>query len=113
VLDLLAQRLKAAKLTDVVEPRVVSADTAGLEPGQYDAILLAEVDHYFNDPAGWLKSAATALKPDGRIVISNRIYHRAQSMASAQKAGLELASESTPMPSHFIAVFKVAKGKAP
>jgi hypothetical protein len=38
-------------------------------------------------------------------VISNRIYHRSQSMASAQKAGLVLISESTPVPTHFIAVF--------
>lgn len=105
VLDLLAQRLKAAKLAEVVEPRVVAADTPGLEPSAYDAILLAEVDHYFSDPAPWLREAATALKPGGRIVISNRIYHRAQSMASAKKAGLVLQSESTPMPSHFVAVF--------
>lgn len=111
VLDLLAQRLKAAKLTDVVEPRVVDADTSGLEAGQYDGILLAEVDHYFTNPVAWLEGAAKALKPGGRIVISNRIHHRAKAMASAQKAGLELLSESTPMPSHFIAVF-VPKGSS-
>lgn len=111
VLDLLAQRLKAAKLTDVVEPRVVDADTSGLEAGQYDGILLAEVDHYFTNPVAWLEGAARALKPGGRIVISNRIHHRAKSMASAQKAGLELLGESTPMPSHFIAIF-VPKGSS-
>ncbi len=104
VLDLLSQRLKAAKLDGVVEPRVVSADTPGLEAGLYDAILLAEVDHYFSDPVLWLKSAGVALKPGGRIVLSNRIYHRAQSMAAAKKAGLVVQTESTPMPSHFIAV---------
>jgi 2-polyprenyl-3-methyl-5-hydroxy-6-metoxy-1,4-benzoquinol methylase len=105
VLELLVQRMKAAKLDGVVEPKVVAADTPGLEAGAYDAILLAEVDHYFPDPVAWLKSAATALKPGGRIVISNRIYHKAQSMAAAKKAGLVLQSESSPMPSHFIAVF--------
>lgn len=105
VLELLTQRLKAAKLAEVVEPRVVAADTPGLEPGMYDAILLAEVDHYFEDPAAWLRAAATALKPGGRLVISNRIYHRAQSMASAEKADLALVGESTPMPTHFVAVF--------
>ncbi len=112
VLDLLTQRLRAQKLADVVEPRVVSADTAGLEAGQYDAVLLAEVDHYFSDPTAWLASAGKALKPNGRIVISNRIYHRAQSMAAAKKAGLVLASESTPMPSHFIAVFMTSATQA-
>jgi len=109
VLELLKQRLKAAKLADVVEPRVVEADTPGLEPATYDAILLAEVDHFFPDPAAWLRSAAAALKPGGRIVISNRVYHKAQSMAAAQKAGLVLKTESTPVPTHFIAVF-VAPG---
>lgn len=111
VLDLLAQRLKAAKLEGVVETRVVAADTAGLEPGLYDGILLAEVDHYFTDPIAWLKTAATALKPGGRLVLSNRIYHRTQSMAAAKKAGLVLQSESTPMPSHFIAVFSAPEAK--
>lgn len=111
VLALLEQRLKAQNLTNVVEPRVVAADTPGLEKDTYDAILLAEVDHYFTDAPAWLKAAGTALKPDGRLVISNRIYHRQQSMANAKKAGLELVSESTPVPTHFIAVFRVAEAK--
>jgi ubiquinone/menaquinone biosynthesis C-methylase UbiE len=116
VLDLLTQRLRASKLESVVERRVVGADTPGLEVGTYDAILLAEVDHYFTDPTAWLASAARALKPGGRLVISNRIYHKAQSLAAAQKAGLQELSVTTPMPSHFIAVFGAPgpdpKGKA-
>jgi ubiquinone/menaquinone biosynthesis C-methylase UbiE len=111
VLTLLEQRLKAANLANVVEPRVVAADTPGLEPATYDAILLAEVDHYFSDAPAWLKAAGAALKPGGRLVISNRIYHRQQSMANAKKAGLELVSESTPVPTHFIAVFIVPEAK--
>ncbi|HEY5950212.1 MAG TPA: class I SAM-dependent methyltransferase [Kofleriaceae bacterium] len=111
VLTLLEQRLKAQNLANVVEPRVVAADTPGLEPATYDAILLAEVDHYFTDAPAWLKAAGTALKPGGRLVISNRIYHRTQSMANAKKAGLELVSESTPVPTHFIAVFTVPEAK--
>ena len=84
---------------------MVAADSPGLDDGGFDAILLAEVDHYFPDPVRWLASAAKALKPGGRIVISNRIYHRAQTMDAARKAGLVLKSESTPVPTHFIAVF--------
>lgn len=105
VLDLLHSRLAAAGVADLVERRVVNADTPGLEDGTYDAILLAEVDHYFTDAVGWLAAAAKALKPTGRIVISNRVHHRAKSMAAAQKAGLELERESTPVPTHFIASF--------
>ncbi|MDB4957300.1 MAG: hypothetical protein JWO36_4869 [Myxococcales bacterium] len=105
VLDLLSQRLKSVGLDGVVDRRVVGAETPGLEDGTYDAILLAEVDHYFADPVAWMRSAALALKPGGRLVISNRIYHHAQTMAAARKAGLVLKTESTPVPTHFIAIF--------
>jgi len=105
VLDLLQTRLAAAGLADVVERRVVAAEQPGLEPASYDAILLAEVDHYFTDEVAWLRDATRALRTGGRIVISNRVHHRAKAMAAAQRAGLKLASESTPVPTHFIAVF--------
>jgi cyclopropane fatty-acyl-phospholipid synthase-like methyltransferase len=112
VLELLAQRMDAAGLGSLVERRVVSADSPNLEPASYDAILLAEVDHYFSDPAGWLRAASGALKPGGRIVISNRVYHRAQSMAAAKKAGLVLKTESNPDASRFIAVFVLPEKKS-
>jgi 2-polyprenyl-3-methyl-5-hydroxy-6-metoxy-1,4-benzoquinol methylase len=110
VLELMQARLQAAGLADYVERKVVAADTPGLgENHEYDAILLAEVDHYFSDPVLWLKTAALSLKPGGRLVISNRIHHRAKSIAAATKAGLKPVSESTPVPTHFIAVFEVPK----
>lgn len=111
VLDLLVQRVKSTGLGGVVEPRVAAADTPGLEAGAYDAILLAEVDHFFSDPVAWLHAATAALKPGGRIVIENRIYHRAQSLAAAHKAGLVLRVETTPVPGHFIAVFVAGDAK--
>lgn len=105
VLELLHSRLSAAGLDEVVERRVVGAETPGLEAGAYDAILLAEVDHYFTEPVAWLRAATEALEPGGRIVISNRIHHRTRSLAAGEQAGLVLQSESTPVPTHFIAVF--------
>jgi ubiquinone/menaquinone biosynthesis C-methylase UbiE len=63
VLELMQARLQAAGLADYVERKVVAADTPGLEKREYDAILLAEVDHYFSDPVLWLKTAAESLKP--------------------------------------------------
>lgn len=113
VLRLLVQHVKSVGLADLVEPRVVAADAPGLEDHAYDAILLAEVDHLLTDPAAWLVSAARALKPDGRIAISNRVYRHAKSMAATQKAGLVLISESNPVPTHFIAVFTSQKQRAP
>ncbi len=106
VLDLLAGRLARNGLTDAVEIRLVEADVPGLEPATYDAILLAEVDHYFSDPVVWLVAAKAALKPGGEIAITNRIHHRARGLAAAKAAGLHLVSESTPVPSTFIAVFR-------
>lgn len=111
VLDLLHQRLAAAGLADIVERRVVGPDAPQLEAGLYDAILLAEVDNYFVDRVAWLKAATAALKPTGRIVISNRVHRRMESMEAAQKAGLLIESESTPVPTHFIAVFVPPKAK--
>lgn len=106
VLRLLAQHLAALGLASVVEPRVVAADAPGLEDNNYDAVLLAEVDHLLADPVTWLRAASRALKPDGRIVISNRVYRHDKSLAAAKKAGLALTAESNPVPTHFIAVFK-------
>lgn len=110
VLDLLQSRLAAAGLADLVDTKEVAADETGLAPATYDAILLAEVDHYFSDEVAWLKEATKALKPGGRIVISNRIHHRPRSMEAARRAGLTLVSESTPVPTHFIAVFTAGTG---
>ena len=111
VLDLLEERLAAAKLSDVVERKVVAADTPGLDANSFDVILLAEVDHLITDEVAWLKAAIPALKPNGRIAISNKIHRRNQSMAAAVKAGLVLKSESTPVPTHFIAVYMPPGGK--
>lgn len=111
VLELLRARLQNAGLADMVEPKVVGPDEPGLEAGAFDAILLAEVDQYFSDGVAWIKNATKALKPGGRIVISNRIHHRQKSMASAEGAGLKLLEESTPVPTHFIAVFTAGDAK--
>jgi ubiquinone/menaquinone biosynthesis C-methylase UbiE len=112
VLNIMEGRLRAAGLLDYVEPHVVEENKPGLgDKPIFDAILLAEVDHYFKDAAAWLVEASHALKPGGRIVISNRIYHRTKSMAAAKKANLVLLTESAPVATHFIAVFVVEEPK--
>jgi ubiquinone/menaquinone biosynthesis C-methylase UbiE len=110
VLDMLETRMVDAGLASVVERRVVAGDVPGLETATYDAILLSEVDHYFSDRVAWLKAAIPALKPGGRLVITNRTYHRAPAMEAAQAAGLHLDQEVTEVPGEFIATFSVAKG---
>jgi len=101
-----------AALTDIVEPRVVDADTPGLEDGSYDAILLADVDHCFDELRGgrvaWLAKAARALEPTGVLVISNHTEEHARSLAAALDAGFMLDSEPAATPTHFISVFRVS-----
>jgi SAM-dependent methyltransferase len=105
VLDLLAARVADARLGNIVERKVVGPDDPGLEKATFDVILLAQVDHYFDDSAAWLRAALPALKPGGRIVITNRIHHRAGAMAAAEAAGLTLVREVTDIPGQYVAVF--------
>jgi precorrin-6B methylase 2 len=107
VLDMLGTRIDAAgdDIGRRIERRVVAPDQPGLEPGTYDAILLAQVDNYLADRVAWLRAAVPALRPGGRLVITNRLHHRAAALEAAERAGLARASESTEAPGQFIAVF--------
>lgn len=105
VLDLQHDRLDAAGLDSVVDHRVVTPDDPGLEAGAFDVIFLAQVDHYLSDATAWLRAALPALKPGGRVVLTNRVHHRARGMAAAAAAGLTLLRESTEIPGQYVAVF--------
>jgi precorrin-6B methylase 2 len=106
VLELMKSRLDAAGVGGWVERRQVPPDEPGLGNESFDAILLSEVDHYLRDAAAWLRLAAARLSATGVLVITNRVYHRAKALAAATAAGLRLRAESSPSPSHFIAVFE-------
>lgn len=107
VLDMLAARVHDAHLDAVVTRRVVKPDDPGLEAGTFDVILLSEVDNYFDDAAAWLARAIPALKPGGRIVITNRTFHRAPAMAAADAAGLRMVRDNNDVPGQYTAVFEV------
>lgn len=109
VLDLLGERMRDAGLEKVVERRVVAPDDPGLDKGTFDVILLAQVDHYFDEPVAWLEKAIPALRAGGRIVLTNRIHHRTRGRAAAEAAGLKLVRESTDIPGQYVAVYGVAK----
>lgn len=108
VLELLRARMAAAGYDRIVEGRVVEPTEPGLEPGKYDAILLAQVDHYFDDRVAWLKKARPALKPGGKLAIANRMHHRAAALAAAQAAGFRLVTEISDVPGQFVAVFEAS-----
>jgi ubiquinone/menaquinone biosynthesis C-methylase UbiE len=105
VLDLLESRMHEAGLDGVVDRRVVQPNDPGLEASTFDVILLSQVDNYFDDAAAWLRAAARALKPGGRIVITNRIHHQASGEAAARAAGLQLVRESTDIPGSYVAIY--------
>ncbi|HEY8146054.1 MAG TPA: methyltransferase [Kofleriaceae bacterium] len=86
-----------------IETRRVAADRPGLEAGRYDLILLAEVDHYLADRAGYLRQLSAALSERGRIAVSNRLQHRAALLAAAREAGLVIQAEHTAeLPGQFL-----------
>lgn len=113
VLDLLHARMVAAGYDHLVEGRVVEPTEPELEPGRYDAILLAQVDHYFDDRVAWLTKARPALKPTGKLAIANRLHHRAAALAAAKAAGFHLVTEVADVPGQFVAVFDLAPAPAP
>lgn len=106
VLEYLKTRMVAAGYDHIVEGRVVQPTEPGLEEGRFDAILLAQVDHYFDDRTAWLKKAAPALKPGGKLAIANRAHHRAAAIAAAEAAGYKLVTEVADIPGQFVAVFE-------
>jgi precorrin-6B methylase 2 len=105
MLKFLGARMESAGFDTVVETRVVQPADPGLEAGRYDMILLAQVDHYFDDRVAWLSKAAPALKPDGRLAITNRVQHRAAAMAAAASVGFQVVTEINDIPGQFVALF--------
>ena len=113
VIEYLTSRMIAGGYEHVVEARVVSPNEPGLEAGRFDAINLAQVDHYFDDRVTWLRLAAPALKPGGKLAISNRQVHRNAAVAAAVTAGFRLVTEISDIPGQFVAVFEVAPPPPP
>jgi ubiquinone/menaquinone biosynthesis C-methylase UbiE len=94
-----------------IEIRQVAADRPGLEAGRYDLVLLAEVDHYLADRAGYLRLVAGALAERGRIAVANRLQHRAALLAAARQADLVVvADHSAVLPGQFLVLLAPATG---
>ncbi|RKH27017.1 class I SAM-dependent methyltransferase [Corallococcus praedator] len=85
-----------------VEVRKVTPDTPGLEPGTYDVILLAEVDHFLPDRVAFLESLRPALTPNGRIAVTHLRAMRPPLVAAAQAAGYAVVSEFNDLPVHYL-----------
>jgi predicted methyltransferase len=90
-----------------VRTRKVAADDPGLEPHAYDLILLSEVDHLLPDRAAYLRRLVAALKPGGRIAVTNLRTFQARLLAAAESAGLH-AREVAFTPDHFLIFLEVS-----
>lgn len=82
--------------------RKVAANEHGLEPASCDLILLSEVDHALPDRVEFLTRLRAALKPGGRIAVTNRRALRASLVAAAERAGYTIKREITDLPVHFL-----------
>jgi SAM-dependent methyltransferase len=89
-------------LKPVVTARQVAPEVPGLEPGAYDLILLSEVDHLLGDRARYLAQLRPALRPGGRIAVTNRRTHREALVAAARASGLAVAREVDALADHFL-----------
>lgn len=89
-----------------VEARSVTASAPGLEPGLYDLILLAQVDHLLPDREAYLRSLPPALNRTGRIVLTNSVRHREAARAAITAAGFLLEEQDAGLPEQFVFVVR-------
>jgi predicted methyltransferase len=86
-----------------IERRVVEPRDPGLEPGRYHRVLLAQVDHLLADRVAFLTAVRRALVPGGRVLVSNRLPHRAGLLAAVEPAGFRVVAERD-LPGQFAVV---------
>ena len=85
-----------------IRVRSVPSDDPSLEPGSYDLVLLAEVDHLLPDRVAYLGKLIPALATGGRIAVSNRAYRRPELERDAARAGLRLSPVTVDLPDQFL-----------
>jgi predicted methyltransferase len=90
-----------------IETRLVTADRSGLEPGRYDLVLLAEVDHLLPERAAYLERLRASLAAGGRLAVANRLQHRAGLLAAAERAGYRVIDRPAP-PGQFLVFLEPA-----
>jgi len=99
----LAQR---ASFLPQVETRRVTAGEPGLEPARYDLILLAQVDHLLLDRAAYLRQLRPALRPGGRIAVSNSDRYLDELAKAADAAGFRVETARAQLPAQFLLILR-------
>lgn len=113
-LETLASRARAAGVANVTT-RLVPPDEPKLEPKSYDVIFLAQVDHLLPDRAAYLRKLLPALKPGGRIAISNRDRWKDGLLGALPGLPLRLEDNPVQLPGQFLVTLhpQPAAGAAP
>ncbi|HTE53735.1 MAG TPA: class I SAM-dependent methyltransferase [Kofleriaceae bacterium] len=96
-----------------IEVRQVEAGDPGLEPGRYDRILVAQVDHLLADRVDYLRRLRAALAPGGLVVVVNRIHHRSGLLRAAAAAGYAISEDLTGLPGQYLAILSPEQPAAP
>lgn len=96
-----------------IETRVVQPGDPGLEPGAFDRVLLAQVDHLLADRSDYLRRLIPALAPGGRIAVANRLDREPGLRAAAQAAGLTIVAEHRDLPAQFVLVLAPTGAREP
>ncbi|MSP60063.1 MAG: methyltransferase domain-containing protein [Myxococcales bacterium] len=118
MLALARDRIAASGLRNL-SPILALPDDPLLPAASCDLLLIANTFHHFRDGAGYLRAAARALKPDGRLVnidfdqreplvgppMGQRVT-RDRFLAQADAAGLTLASEPTFLPYQYFLILE-------
>jgi predicted O-methyltransferase YrrM len=99
-----AQRLPASAASIVTQ--VVSPTEPGLESGGYDLILLAAVDHLLTDRRDYLRRLRPALRPGGRIAISNSERYAQAAQRDAVAAGFQVERSDVVLPAQFLLLLR-------
>ena len=101
----LRERAQAEGISQI-QTRLVTATEPGLEPGRYQLILLAQVDHLLGDRAAYLRALLPALSAAGRIAVSNREQHLTALCQAAAAAQLTCQSVKVELPGQFLVELK-------
>jgi SAM-dependent methyltransferase len=104
--DIDAEALAAIPADPRITVRRVAPDDPGLEAGAYDLVFLAQVDQYLPDRVAYFRALRVALRPGGRLAVSNRLPYRAKVDAAALEAGFRPAGRLD-LPGQFLRLFEV------
>jgi SAM-dependent methyltransferase len=83
-LEKLRERLKQDNITDV-DVVVGAVDDPRLSPNSFDAVLIYNAYHEMTTPEPILKSILAALKPGGRLVMSEPLHDNVRSATRAEQ----------------------------